>query len=171
MEGILEEFQRLACFEQQRLDVFLEVRPARESIFTRDDELRVAQRELRGASFGTFGRLNASFLKTFERGWFTIVGGLEEFFGLFPELFQVWPRRKWLRHKTFLLSPVVRSQAASRFSLYRITCRRAQPFPRTRMRPETRHQSATAAAGCQREQITRVRLNLPGNADWSPSPR
>jgi hypothetical protein len=43
----------------------------------------------------------------------------EEVFGLIPELFKIRPRRQRLRHITFLLSPVVRRQAASRLWLHR----------------------------------------------------
>ena len=47
----------------------------------------------------------------------TVFACFEEILGLFLELLKIRPRRKRLRHITFLLSPVVRWQAASRFQL------------------------------------------------------
>jgi hypothetical protein len=62
--------------------------------------------------------------------------GFKEVFCLFPELLKIRARWKRLRHVTFLLSPVVRLAGSIKVMLFTNTCRWAQPFPRTRMRPE-----------------------------------
>jgi hypothetical protein len=47
-------------------------------------------------------------LKTLGGGRVIGLLAFEEVFGLFLELIKIWPLRKLLWHKTFLLSPVVR---------------------------------------------------------------
>jgi hypothetical protein len=73
------------------------------------------------------------------------VDGFEEVFGLFPELLQIRTSGQRLGHGTFLLKPEVRWTGSIKVVLLPTIGRWAQPFPRTRMRPERDRKGPKAA--------------------------
>src|SRR5258705_525539 len=87
---------RVSRLEQQRLDVFFEFRPARETVFASDDELRVTQREFCSANsvFGRVRVIRMVRLNALKRFRITGLVSFEEVFGLLLELLKIRPRRQ-----------------------------------------------------------------------------
>lgn len=91
MERLLQQFHRLAGFQQDGFDVFLQPRPAREPIFARQDELRLVQAEFPGTGVVA---VRVKSTDAFHGGGFAGEELFTEVFGLIPELFQTGPRRQ-----------------------------------------------------------------------------